>query len=125
MPSLARTVRSVSLSALLRWSLFVGLLLAFILVPFVVFEGQAQHMVERVLGSDASVDGDQPRARLITGIAELVTDYATQQEAFRRDNLLKHYLKSPDNPEFALYRIRPVQVRFMREWALEYFDVPL
>lgn len=69
-----------------------------------------------------SPSDDQVR---ITGIAELVTDDATQQEAFRRDKLLKHYLKSPDNPEFALYRIRPVQVRFMREWALEYFDVPL
>jgi len=55
MPSPARTVRSISISALLRWGLFVGLLLAFILVPFVVFEGQAQQMVERVLGSDASV----------------------------------------------------------------------
>jgi hypothetical protein len=38
--------------------------------------------------------------------------------------LLRAYLKSIDNPEFVLYRIVPGQVRFMREWALEYFDVP-
>jgi 3-dehydroquinate synthase len=55
MSNIARVIRSIPISALLRWSLFVGLLLAFILVPFVVFEGQAQQMVERVLGSDASV----------------------------------------------------------------------
>lgn len=61
----------------------------------------------------------------ITGIAELVTDRATQEEAFRRDALLRQYLKSPDNPEFTLYRVRPTRVRFMREWALDYFDVPL
>ena len=61
----------------------------------------------------------------ITGIAERVTDRATQEEAFARDALLRQYLRSPDNPEFVLYRVRPTQVRFMREWALEYFDVPL
>lgn len=61
----------------------------------------------------------------ITGIAERVTDRATQEEAFTRDALLRQYLRSPDNPEFVLYRVRPTQVRFMREWALEYFDVPL
>jgi general stress protein 26 len=61
----------------------------------------------------------------ITGVAELVTDRATQDEAFTRDALLRQYLKSPDNPEFTLYRIRPTRVRFMREWALDYFDVPL
>lgn len=61
----------------------------------------------------------------ITGVAELVTDRATQEEAFTRDALLRQYLKSPDNPEFVLYRIRPTRVRFMREWALDYFEVPI
>jgi general stress protein 26 len=59
----------------------------------------------------------------ITGVAELVTDRATQEEAFTRDALLRQYLRSPDNPEFTLYRVRPTRVRFMREWALDYFDV--
>jgi len=61
----------------------------------------------------------------ITGVAERVTDRATQEEAFTRDALLRQYLKSPDNPEFILYRVRPVQVRFMREWALESLEVPM
>jgi uncharacterized pyridoxamine 5'-phosphate oxidase family protein len=61
----------------------------------------------------------------ITGVAELVGDRATQDEAFTRDPLLRQYLKSPDNPEFTLYRVRPTRVRFMREWALDYFDVPI
>jgi general stress protein 26 len=60
----------------------------------------------------------------LTGIAERVTDRATQEEAFARDALLRQFLKSPDNPEFILYRVKPTRVRFMREWALEYFDVP-
>ena len=61
----------------------------------------------------------------ITGIAERVSDRATQDEAFARDALLRQYLKSPDNPEFTLYRVRPSRVRFMREWAVDYFDVPI
>ncbi len=61
----------------------------------------------------------------ITGLAELVTDRATQEEAFQRDNLLRKYLGSPDNPEFTLWRVKPLRVRFMREWALEYYEVPL
>jgi len=61
----------------------------------------------------------------LTGTAELVTDRPTQEEAFQRDALLRQYLKSPDNPEFTLYRVRPTRVRFMREWALDYFEVPL
>ena len=67
-------------------------------------------------------DDDQVR---ITGIAEPVTDSATQEEAFHRDALLRQYLGSPGNPEFTLWRVRPTRVRFMREWALEYHEVPL
>jgi len=61
----------------------------------------------------------------LTGVAEVVTDQALLQEIWNENPLLKHYLGTPDNPELLIYRIRPVQVRFMREWALEYFDVPL
>ena len=70
------------------------------------------------------LDKNDDQVRL-TGVAELVTDRATQEEAFQRDALLRQYLKSPDNPEFTLYRVRPTRVRFMREWALDYFEVPL
>lgn len=67
-------------------------------------------------------DHDQVR---ITGVAITVTDRAERQEIWDANPLLRAYLKSVDNPEFVLYRIEPNRVRYMREWALEYHDVPL
>jgi general stress protein 26 len=61
----------------------------------------------------------------ITGIAEVVTDAATLQSIWDENPLLRQYLRRIDNPEFILYRIRPTRVRFMREWALDYHEVPL
>jgi general stress protein 26 len=61
----------------------------------------------------------------ITGRAEVVTEAAVLQEVWDANPLLRHYLGHIDNPEFILYRIRPTRIRFMREWALEYTDVPL
>jgi general stress protein 26 len=61
----------------------------------------------------------------ITGVAELVTDAAVRQGIWDSNPLLRGYLKSIDNPEFILYRIDPQRIRFMREWALEYHEVPL
>jgi general stress protein 26 len=61
----------------------------------------------------------------ITGVAEIVTDRGTIQRIWDTNPLLRAYLGSPENPEFMLYRIVPTQVRFMREWALEYHDVPV
>jgi general stress protein 26 len=66
-------------------------------------------------------DHDQLR---ITGNAEVVDDEATLSDIWAANPLLEHYLGSPDNPEFILYRIVPIEVRFMREWALEYHAVP-
>lgn len=60
----------------------------------------------------------------ISGTAEIVTDQGTLSEIWASNPLLKQYLGSPENPEFILYRIKPEQVRFMREWALDYHDVP-
>ena len=65
-------------------------------------------------------DHDQVR---ITGNAEVVKDAAIIDEIWQSNPLLKQYLGSPENPEFVLYRIVPSHVRFMRKWALEYFDV--
>lgn len=59
----------------------------------------------------------------ITGEAKIEADSGTLEEIWKSNPLLKQYLGSPDNPEFILYRIDPTKVRFMREWALEYFDV--
>jgi general stress protein 26 len=61
----------------------------------------------------------------ITGVAEVVTDAATLKEVWDANPLLRQYLGRIDNPEFILYRIRPTRVRFMREWALDYHEVPL
>lgn len=60
----------------------------------------------------------------ITGEAREVDDESLIEEIWKANPLLKQYLGSPDNPEFILYRIVPSQVRFMREWALEYHEVP-
>lgn len=61
----------------------------------------------------------------ITGMAEVVTDPALLDEIWNASPLLRQYLGTPDNPMLIVYRIVPNQVRFMREWALEYHDVPL
>ena len=61
----------------------------------------------------------------LTGVADVVTDRALLQDIWNENPLLKHYLGTIDNPDLIIYRITPVHVRFMREWALEYFDVPL
>jgi general stress protein 26 len=61
----------------------------------------------------------------ITGIAEVVTDDTFLREIWDANALLRQYVGSPDNPELILYRIRPSRVRYMREWALDYHEVPL
>ena len=61
----------------------------------------------------------------ITGVAEVVTDAGLLREIWDANPLLRQYLGSLDNPELIVYRVRPERVRFMREWALEYSNVPL
>jgi len=61
----------------------------------------------------------------ITGLAEVVTDAALLQSIWDSNPLLRQYLGRIDNPEFLLYRIVPRRVRYMREWALEYHEVPV
>ena len=46
-------------------------------------------------------------------------------EIWEGNPLLRRYLGTPENPELIIYRIRPDRVRFMREWALEYHEVPV
>ena len=60
----------------------------------------------------------------ISGKAEVVTDAETINAIWEKNPLLRQYLGTPDNPALIIYRIVPSQVRFMREWALEYHDVP-
>jgi general stress protein 26 len=61
----------------------------------------------------------------ITGIAHHVDDQAVIEDIWRENPLLQQYLGMSDNPELIIYRIDPNRVRFMREWALNYHDVPL
>jgi general stress protein 26 len=61
----------------------------------------------------------------ITGVAEVVADPSVLQQVWDANPLLRQYLGRIDNPEFILYRIRPTRVRYMREWALDYYEVPM
>src|SRR4051794_40786990 len=61
----------------------------------------------------------------ITGTAEVVKDRALLQEIWDTNPLLRNYLATIDNPELIVYRVRPTRVRYMKEWALDYHEVPL
>ena len=52
------------------------------------------------------------------------TEQQIIKEIWDATPLLRQYLGSIDNPQLILYRIRPTHVRYMQEWALEYYDVP-
>ena len=61
----------------------------------------------------------------ITGFAKVLTDRVLLQEIWDANPLLQKYLGTPDNPDLIVYRIVPKRVRYMEEWALEYYEVPL
>ena len=61
----------------------------------------------------------------ITGVAEVLADRTLLEEIWNSNPLLRAYLRSIDNPDLIIYRIVPSQVRYMKEWALEYHEVPL
>src|SRR3954468_2573250 len=68
---------------------------------------------------------DQHDQVRITGVAEVVDDRAILQEIWDGNPLLRQYLGSLDNPALIVYRIVPNRVRYMKEWALDYHEVPL
>lgn len=70
------------------------------------------------------LDGDHNQVR-ITGVASILDDTDLLQVIWDENPLLRNYLGSIDNPDLIVYRIDPVTVRYMREWALEYHDVPM
>ena len=61
----------------------------------------------------------------ITGVAEVLTERPLLEEIWNTNPLLRQYLGSINNPQLIIYRIRPGRVRYMVEWALEYYEVPL
>ena len=60
----------------------------------------------------------------LTGVAEVVLEHGLLQEIWDANPLLRQYLGSVDNPALIVYRIVPTRVRFMKEWALDYHEVP-
>jgi general stress protein 26 len=70
------------------------------------------------------LSGEHDQVR-ISGRAEVVSDRALLADIWAENPLLRHYLGTIDNPELLVYRVVPEQVRFMREWALDYHEVPL
>ncbi|MES2438185.1 MAG: pyridoxamine 5'-phosphate oxidase family protein [Verrucomicrobiota bacterium] len=61
----------------------------------------------------------------ITGAASVVTDRGLLESIWNENPLLRTYLGSIDNPELIIYQLTPNRVRFMREWALEYYEIPV
>src|SRR5687767_11661028 len=70
------------------------------------------------------LDKDHNQLR-ITGVAEVVTERPLLQEIWDANPLMRQFLGSLDNPQLLVYRIRPTRVRYMREWAMEYHEVPV
>jgi general stress protein 26 len=61
----------------------------------------------------------------ITAVAEVVMEAGLLAEIWEGNALLRAYLRTPENPELIVYRMKAQRVRYMREWALEYHEVPL
>lgn len=59
----------------------------------------------------------------ISGVAEVVADRPLLEEIWRENPLLRQYLGNLENPLLIVYCIRPREVRYMQEWALEYLAV--
>ena len=72
----------------------------------------------------AYMDEDHNQVR-ITGTAEVVKDRKLLEDIWNANKLLQHYLGSVDNPSLIIYKINPNRVRFMLEWALNYYEVPV
>ena len=97
---------------------------------FTIYFGNLRHYAKtaeiaanpRVELAFLDLSHDQVR---VTGVAEIITDPAILNPIWTANPLLRQYLGSPQNPELVVYRIRPDRVRFMREWALEYHEVPI
>ena len=70
------------------------------------------------------LDGNHDQVRL-TGTAEVVTEAGVLAEIWDSNPLLRRYLGTPDNPELIIYRIVPQRIRYMKEWSLQYHEVPV
>ena len=71
-----------------------------------------------------SLDDKHNQVR-ITAVAGVITQRSTLEDIWSTNPLLRRYLGSIDNPSLIVYRARPERVRYMEEWAIEYYEVPL
>jgi uncharacterized pyridoxamine 5'-phosphate oxidase family protein len=69
-------------------------------------------------------DDDHHQVR-ITSKAVIETDPDILREIWDSNPLLRAYLHTPDHPELLVYRFEPQEVRYMKEWALEYHPVAI
>lgn len=69
------------------------------------------------------LDGHHDQVR-ITGTAEVVADESLKREIWEGNPFIHKLMVDVDNPDFILYRVVPTRVRFMKEWALTYREVP-
>lgn len=67
---------------------------------------------------------DQVRLSGTAGVLG-AADRPLLEEIWSTNPLLRQYLGSLENPALVVYRITPTRVRYMREWALEYYEVPV
>src|SRR5438093_3516814 len=58
----------------------------------------------------------------ISGVASVVAEQDLLQAIWDTNPLLRQYLGSLSNPQLIVYRIAPTRVRYMQEWALEYYE---
>lgn len=68
------------------------------------------------------LDADHHQVR-ITAIAEILDDRQMLEHIWESQPLLRSYLGSIDNPQLIIYCCTPLEVRYMREWAMEYHNV--
>ncbi len=70
------------------------------------------------------VDDSHNQVR-ISGTATVLTDRPLLQQIWDENPLMRQFLGSLENPLLLVYQVTPHRVRYMQEWALEYYDVPL
>ena len=61
----------------------------------------------------------------ITGVIQTITDDAVRFELWNQSPLLQQFIPDVNDPQFVLYKVEPIQVRFMKEWALAYTEVSI
>jgi general stress protein 26 len=70
------------------------------------------------------LDADHDQVR-ISGVAQTIEDPELKLDLWDSNPLLAQYLGTVDNPELVFYQITPTRIRFMREWALDYHEIPI